>query len=92
LKKVQDFVVRFSTNKTKIVPWRIQALKVAMQQHMGVKLVYLPKRAQVIAVPGFGNEGGYKEIHKVHTSRMVNTSTIIDFARKMSKATKEVDK
>jgi hypothetical protein len=45
LKKVQDFVARFSNNKTKIVQWHMQALKAAMQQHMGRGLVYLLERA-----------------------------------------------
>ena len=52
-------------------------------------MVYLPETAEVIAVPGFGNEGGYGEIRKVRISRAVNISTIIDFAKKMSKATSE---
>jgi hypothetical protein len=36
-----------------------------MEQYMGGGLVYLPETAEVIAVPGFGNEGGYGEIRKV---------------------------
>jgi hypothetical protein len=56
---------------------------------MGGGLVYLPKMAKMIAVPKFGNEGGYGEIHKVRISRVVNIPTIIDFVGKMSKATSE---
>jgi hypothetical protein len=52
-------------------------------------LVYLSKTAEVIAVPGLRNEGGYGKIHKVRISRVVNISTVIDFAKKMSKATLE---
>jgi serine/threonine protein kinase len=60
-----------------------------MQQYMGGGLVYLPETVEVIAVPGFGNEGGYGEICKVRISRVVNILTVIDFVRKMSKATSE---
>jgi hypothetical protein len=60
-----------------------------MQQYMGGGLVYLPKTSEVIAVPGFGNEGGYGEIYKVRISKVVNIPTVIDFAGKMSKATSE---
>ena len=53
-------------------------------------LVYLLETAEVIAVQGFGNEGGYGEIPKVQISRMVNIPIVIDFAGKMSKtASKE---
>jgi hypothetical protein len=89
LQEIQKFVGRFSNNKSKIVPWRLQALKSAMEQYMGGSVVYLPETAEVIAVPGFGNEGGYGEIRKVRVSRVVNIPTVIDFAGKMSKATSE---
>jgi serine/threonine protein kinase len=56
---------------------------------MGGGVVYLLETAKVIAVPGFGNEGGYGEIRKVRISRVVNIPTVIDFAGKMSKATSE---
>jgi hypothetical protein len=36
-----------------------------MEQYMGGGVVYLLEMAEVIAVPGFGNEGGYGEIRKV---------------------------
>jgi serine/threonine protein kinase len=54
---------------------------------MGGGMVYLPEMAEVIVVPGFGNEGSYGEIRKVRISRVVNIPTVIDFARKMFKAT-----
>jgi hypothetical protein len=57
-----------------------------MQQNMGGGLVYLPETAKVIAVPGFGNECNYREIHNVRISRVVNIPTIINFVGKMSKA------
>jgi hypothetical protein len=63
-----------------------------MEQYMGGGVVYLPETAKVIAVPGFGNEGGYGEICKVRISRVVNIPTVIDFAGKKSKATSEVAK
>jgi hypothetical protein len=89
LQKIQKFVGRFSNNKSKTVPWHLQALKLAMQQYMCGGLVYLLEMVEVIAVPGFGNEGGYREIRKVRISRVVNIPTVIDFAGKMSKATSE---
>jgi hypothetical protein len=60
-----------------------------MEQYMGGGVVYLLEMAEVIAVPGFGNEGGYGEIRKVWISRVVNIPTVIDFVGKMSKATSE---
>ena len=60
-----------------------------MEQYMGGSVVYLPETVDLITVPGFGNEGGYGEIRKVQISRVVNIPTIIDFARKKSKATLE---
>jgi hypothetical protein len=63
--KIQKFVGRFSNNKSKTIPWHLQALKSTMEQYMGGGVVYLLEMAEVIAVPGFGNEGGYGEIHKV---------------------------
>jgi hypothetical protein len=50
------------------------------------------EKALVVAVPGFGNEGGYGEIRKVRISRVANILTIVAFAGKMSKAMNEVDK
>jgi hypothetical protein len=58
-----------------------------MEQYMGGGMVYLQETTEVIAVPGFGNEGGYGEIRKVRISRVVNIPTVIDFAGKLSKAT-----
>jgi hypothetical protein len=92
LEKIQAFVGRHSNTKTKIVPWYVQAMKAAMQHHMGRRIVYLPKKALVVAVLGFGNEGGYGEICKVCISRVASIPTIVDFAGKMSKAVNEVDK
>jgi hypothetical protein len=90
--KIQAFVGRHSNTKTKIVPWHVQAMKAAMQHHMGGGIVYLLEKALVVAVLGFGNEGGYGEIRKVRISKVANIPTIVDFVGKMSKAVKEVDK
>ena len=60
-----------------------------MQQYMGGGVVYLPETAEVIAVPRFGNEGGFGKIRKVQISRVVNIPIVIDFAGKNSKATSE---
>jgi hypothetical protein len=92
LAKIQAFVGRHSNMKTKIVPWRMQAMKAAMQHHMGGGIIYLPMKALVVAVPRFGNEGGFGEIRKVRISRVASIPTIVDFVGKMSKALNEVDK
>ena len=59
---------------------------------MGGGVVYFPETAEVIADLGFGNEGSYGVIRKVRISRVVNIPTVIDFARKKSKATSESTK
>jgi serine/threonine protein kinase len=59
---------------------------------MGGGIVYLLEKALVVAIPGFGNEGGYGKIQKVRISRVASILTIVDFAGKMSKAVNEVDK
>ena len=87
LLEIQKFAIRFSNNKSKTIPWHLEALKSAMQQFMGGGVVYLLEMTKVIAVLGFGNEGGYGEIRKVQISRVVNIPIVIDFARKKSKAT-----
>jgi hypothetical protein len=89
LQKIQKFVGRFSNNKSKTIPWRLQALKSATEQYMGGSMVYPLETVEVIAVPRFGNEGSYGEIRKVRISRIVNIPTVIDFVGKLSKATSE---
>jgi serine/threonine protein kinase len=56
---------------------------------MGGGVVNLLERTQVIAVLGFGNEGGYEEIRNVHFSKVANIPTIVDFVGKMSKVASE---
>jgi hypothetical protein len=53
LYKVQAACRRFSGNKTKTMPWRrwrMQALKGAMEAHMGWGVVWLPPHAKVIEI------------------------------------------
>ena len=56
---------------------------------MGRGVVYLSEMTKVIAVLRFGNDGGYGKIRKVHISRMVNSPTKVDFARKIFNAASE---
>jgi hypothetical protein len=56
---------------------------------MGGSVVWVPEVAQVLGVPRFRDKGGYGKIPKVCISRMTNIRTIVDFARKKSKATIE---
>jgi hypothetical protein len=44
------------------MPWRVQALKEAMEVHMGGGVVWLPSHAKVMEVLGDRVEGGYAKI------------------------------
>jgi serine/threonine protein kinase len=66
-------------NKTKLVPWHMQALKATMQQYMGGSVVWVPK---VMGLPRFNDDGGYGEICKVCISIMTNIPAIVDFVGK----------
>jgi hypothetical protein len=91
LYKVQVACRRFSGNKTKTMPWRVQALKGAMEAHMDGGMVWLPLHAKVIEIPGDRVEGGYVKIRRVRISRMENIPSNIDFARKLPKANEDFD-
>jgi hypothetical protein len=91
LHKVQAACRRFSGNKTKTMPWRVQALKGAMKAHMGGGVVWLPPHAKVIEIPGDRVEGGYAKIRRVRISRMENIPSDIDFAGKLPKANLDFD-
>jgi hypothetical protein len=89
LYKVQATCRRYSGNKTKTMPWRVQALKGAMEAHMGGGVVWLPPHAKVMEIPGDRVEGGYAKVRWVRISRMENIHSNIDFARKLPKATND---
>jgi hypothetical protein len=91
LYKVEAACRRFSGNKTKTMPWRVQALKGAMEAHMGGGVVWLPPHAKVIEIPGDRMEGGYAKIRRVRISRMENIPSDIDFAGKLPKANEDFD-
>jgi hypothetical protein len=65
LQKVQAMCQRYFENRTKTMPWRVQALKGAMEAHMGGRMVWLPPRAKVIEIPGEKVEGGYAKVRWV---------------------------
>jgi hypothetical protein len=62
LYKVQATCRRYSGNKTKTMPWRVQALKGAMEAHMGGGVLWLPPHAKVMEIPGDRVEGGYAKV------------------------------
>ena len=89
LLKVEAACRRHSANKSKTMPWRVQALKGAMEAHMGGGVVWLPPNAKVIEIPGERVEGGYAKIRRVRIARMENIPSDIDFAGKMPKANED---
>jgi serine/threonine protein kinase len=73
------------------MPWRVQALKGAMEAHMGGGVVWLPLHAKVIEIPRDRVDGGYAKIRRVRISRMENIPSDIDFAGKLPKANEDFD-
>jgi hypothetical protein len=92
LQKVQATCERYSGSITKTMPWRMQALKGAMEAHMGGGVVWLPKHAKVIEIPRARVEGGYTKVRRVQIARMEKVPSDIDFVGKLPKASKEFDK
>ena len=91
LLKVEAACRRHSAHRSKTMPWRVQALKGAMEAHMGGGVVWLPSHAKVIEIPGDRVEGGYAKIRRVRIARMENIPSDIDFAGKMPKANNDLD-
>jgi hypothetical protein len=91
LYKVQITCRRYSGNKTKTMPWRVQALKRAMEVHMGGGVVWLPFHTKVMEIPGNRVEGGYVKVRRVRISRMENIPSDIDFAGKLPKVNDDFD-
>jgi hypothetical protein len=58
-----------------------------MQQYMDRSMMWVPKVAKVMEVAGINVKGGYREICKFVLSKITNIPTMVDFARKESKAT-----
>jgi hypothetical protein len=87
LYKVQAACRRYSGNKTKTMPWRVQVLKGAMEAHMDGGVVWLPPHTKVMEIPGDRMEGRYAKVRRVRISRMENIPSDIDFAGKLPKAT-----
>jgi hypothetical protein len=73
------------------MPWQVQALKGAMEAHMGRGVVWLPPHAKVIEIPGDRVEGGYAKIRRVRILRMENIPSNIDFVGKLPKANEDFD-
>jgi hypothetical protein len=62
LQKVQATCQGYFGSRTKTMPWQVQALKGAMEAHMDGGVVWLPKHAKVIEIPGAKVEGGYVKV------------------------------
>jgi hypothetical protein len=92
LHKVQETCQRYSGSRTKTMPWRVQALKGAIEAHMGGGVVWLPKHAKAIEIPRNMVEGGYTKVQRVRIARMEDVLNNIDFARKLPKANDEFEK
>jgi serine/threonine protein kinase len=92
LLKVQATCQRYFGSRMKTMPWQVQALKGAMEAHMGGRVVWLPKHAKVIEIPGARIEGGYAKVQWVQITRMEKVPSDIEFAGKLPKASKEFDK
>jgi hypothetical protein len=87
LYKVQAACRRYSRNKMKTMPWRVQVLKGAIEAHMGREVVWLPSHTKVMEIPGDRVEGRYAKVRWVRISRMENIPSDIDFVGKLPKAT-----
>jgi hypothetical protein len=81
-KEDEELCQKYSRSGTKIMPWRVQALKGAMEAHMGGWVVWLLPKPMVIEIPGNKLEGGYAKVQRVRIARMENIPKNIDFARK----------
>jgi hypothetical protein len=92
LKWIQSKCSRFSSNKTKTMPWNEQALKAAIEQHMQSGVVWIPEKAKVVPLSGFDAQGGYGKIRKVRIGNMPGIPIHIEFAGKLSKAKSEREK
>jgi hypothetical protein len=62
LLKAQDACQKYSRRKTKTMPWYVQALKEAMETHMGGGVVWLPSKAKIIEIPRKRLEGRYAKV------------------------------
>jgi hypothetical protein len=85
LYKVQAACRRYSGNKTKMMPWRVQALKGAMEAHMDGGVVWLPPHAKVMEIPRDRVEGEYAKVQWIQILRTENILSDIDFAGKAAK-------
>lgn len=82
----------YSRNKTKSMPWQEQAMKAAMEQHMGGGVVWIPDSARVLPMSGFSNEGGWGKVRKVRIEGMVKIPNSVYFAGKESKAKDPIER
>ena len=89
LHKIQVAWRRYFGNKTKMMPWQVQALKGAMEAHMDGGVVWLPPYTKVMEILGDRMEGGYAKARQVRILKMENIPSDIDFAGKLPKATND---
>jgi hypothetical protein len=65
LHTIQATCQKYSGSKTKTMPWRVQALKRAMEAHMGGEVVWLLPSTKVMEILGERLEGGYTKVRRV---------------------------
>jgi serine/threonine protein kinase len=86
LEVIQKAVGKYSTKKNKTMPWHEQALKSAMERHMGHGVVWVLEKSKVVPLSGFTGEGGYGKVRKVRIDGFDGIPSYIEFAGKFSKA------
>ena len=77
---------KYSTGKTKDIPWNEQLIKAAMEQHMQSRVVWILDITIVVPLFGKARKRGYNVIQKVCIANMSSILVYIEFAGKESKA------
>ena len=84
---MEAFYQQFFGVRAKAIPWRVNTLKYAFEQHLQGGVVWLPEKVKIVDMLGDRTEGGYREVQCVRIAKMVGIPSNIDFAAKKSKAT-----
>lgn len=92
LEGVKTSVGRFSSSRTRGMPWNEQALKSAMEMHMLHSVQFLPEDARVYGLSGYDAVGGYGKVRKVRIVGVRAISAYMEFAGKMPTASHPKEK
>ena len=82
LKVMEAFYRGFSGVRTKVIPWRANALKSAFEQLLQGDVVWLPEKVKIVEMSGDRVKGGYEEVRHIRIARMARIPLDIDFAAK----------